>query len=54
MQEFHRSRSASLSNGQLLAIIIKKGKARRTALDLAMTLLVKSNFPDNGMIGRMH
>jgi len=44
---------ASLSNAQLLAIIIKKGKAGRTALDLAMALLVKFNFPDNGMIGRM-
>jgi len=32
---------ASLSDAQLLAIIIKNGKAGRTALDLAMELLVK-------------
>lgn len=34
---------ASLSDAQLLAIIIKNGKAGRTALDLAMALLVKFN-----------
>jgi DNA repair protein RadC len=32
---------ASLSDAQLLAIIIKNGKAGRTAIDLAMELLVK-------------
>lgn len=45
--------SASLSNALLLDIIIKKGKAGRTALDLAMALIVKFYFPDKGMIGRM-
>jgi DNA repair protein RadC len=34
---------ASLSKGQLLAIIIKYYKAGRTALDLAMALLAKSS-----------
>jgi len=34
---------ATLSKVQLFAIIIKKDKAGRTALDLAMALLVKSN-----------
>ena len=34
---------ASPFNAQLLAIIIKNGQTRRTALDLAMTLLVKFN-----------
>ena len=45
--------SASLSNAQHLSISIKKGKAGRTTLDLAMALLVKFNFPNKGMIGRM-
>lgn len=45
--------TVSLSNAQLLAIIIKYGKAGRTALDLALALLAKLNFWDNGMIGRM-
>jgi len=44
---------ASLSNEQLLAIIIKNGKAGRIALYLVMALLVKFSSRDNGMIGRM-
>lgn len=42
---------ASLFNAKLLAIIVKNGKAGRTALELAMALLVKFHFRDNGMIG---
>jgi DNA repair protein RadC len=34
---------AALANAQLLAIIIKNDKAGRTALDLAVAILVKSN-----------
>ncbi len=45
--------NTSLSNAQLLAIKIKKSKAGRSTLDLAMALLVKFNFWDNGMIGCM-
>jgi DNA repair protein RadC len=44
---------ASLSNAQFLASIIKNGKAGRSALDLAMALLVKLNCWDNGMVGCM-
>jgi DNA repair protein RadC len=44
---------ASLSHVQLLAIIIKNGKAGRTALDPAMAFLLKFNFRGNGMIGLM-